>query len=65
MQQQAVSKELNLNGETWTNTLKLKHVQMNQAGYYLYECRVFETDQDFGFWSTHVKLKVLSRKLEL
>lgn len=60
MQQQAVRKALNLNGETWTNTLVLKNVQMNQAGFY--ECRVFETDQDFGFWSTHVKLSVLGKK---
>lgn len=60
MQQQAVRKKLNLNGETWTDTLVLKNVQMNQAGFY--ECRVFENNEDFGFWSTHVKLSVLGEK---
>lgn len=60
MQQQAVIKELNLNGETWINTLVLKNVQINQAGWY--ECRVFETNEAFGFWSTAVKLNVISKR---
>lgn len=60
MQQQAVSKELNLNGKTWINTLVLKNVQINQAGWY--ECRVFESNEVFGFWSTHVKLNVIGKK---
>ena len=60
MQQQAISKELNLNGETWINILVLKDVQVNQAGWY--ECRVFETNEAFGFWSTHVKLNVIGKK---
>lgn len=60
MQQQAVIKELNLNGETWINTLVLKNVQINQAGWY--ECRVFETNETFGFWSTAVKLNVISKR---
>lgn len=59
MQRQVVRKELNLNGETWTNTLMLKNVQMNEAGWY--ECRVFETGQDYGFWSSNERLKVLGR----
>ena len=63
IQQQVVTKELNLNGETWTNTLTLKNVTMDQAGWY--ECRVFETGQDYGFWSSHEKLKVLGRTSEM
>ena len=59
MQQQTISKELKLNGETWINTLVLKNVQINQAGWY--ECRVFETSEPFGFWSTHVKLNVIGK----
>lgn len=60
MQQQVVTKGLNLNGETWINTLMLKNVRIHQAGWY--ECRVFETNEAFGFWSTHVKLNVIGKE---
>ena len=60
MQQQAASKELNIDGETWTNTLVLKNVQTNQAGWY--ECRVFEINEASWFWSTRVKLNVIGKK---
>lgn len=56
-QQQTIQRQSTINGQTWTNILTLKEVQMNQSGWY--ECRVFEIDQNYGFWSTHVKLKVL------
>lgn len=56
-QQQLIKREsAAIRGDTWTNTLTLKNVQKNQSGWY--ECRVFETDLNYGFWSTHVKLNV-------
>lgn len=55
-QQQLIKRESAIRGDTWTNTLTLKNVQKNQSGWY--ECRVFETDLNYGFWSTHVKLNV-------
>ena len=55
-QQQLIKRESAIRGDTWTNTLTLKNVQKNQGGWY--ECRVFETDLNYGFWSTHVKLNV-------
>lgn len=59
MQEQAVSKQLNVDGETWINTLMLKNVRIHQAGWY--ECRVFEKNEAFGFWSTRVKLNVIGK----
>lgn len=59
-QQQLIKRESSaIRGDTWTNTLTLKNVQKNQSGWY--ECRVFETDLNYGFWSTHVKLNVRDR----
>lgn len=60
LQHQSVRRQLNMDKQTWTNTLMLKNVQMNQAGWY--ECRVFETGQNYGFWSTHEKLNVIGKK---
>ena len=60
LQHQNVRRQLNIDKETWTNILMLKNIQMNQAGWY--ECRVFETGQNYGFWSTHEKLNVIGKK---
>ncbi|CAH3127131.1 unnamed protein product, partial [Porites lobata] len=59
MLQQVVTKKEFNNGDVWNNTLVLRNVQMNQAGWY--ECRIYQRSGDEYFYSIHEHLNVLGK----
>ena len=63
MLQQVVTKKEFNNGHVWNNTLVLRNVQMDQAGWY--ECRIYQRSGNGYFYSIHEHLKVLGKKSEV
>ena len=62
LQQLVTKKEFN-NGDVWNNTLVLRNVQMNQAGWY--ECRIYQRSGNEYFYSIHEYLNVLGKRSEV